>query len=142
MSNVIPNNYKLLAISGSIAPSTDTIKCALFTSGLTPSQTSQKYMSDISANEVSGTGYTTGGVTLTSKTLTEDDTNNRGVFSAANAVWASLTVSDIRYAVIYKSTGSYSSSPIMAILDLGGSQTQNGAQVTIQFSTSGIMYIG
>jgi len=61
---MIYNNYKKLALTGSVALLTDTIKCALFTSSYTPDIDNDVYFSDISANEVVGTGYTSLGVTL------------------------------------------------------------------------------
>lgn len=141
MATAIPNGYKLAAISGTIVPSTDTIKCALFTSSLTPNIDTQVYYSDIIANEISGTGYTAGGVTLTGKTLTQNNTTDRGVFDANDPTWTVLTAPDIRYAVLYKSTGTSSTSQLMVIYDLGA-QSQTGASFTVQFDTAGALYIG
>ena len=57
------------AFAGHINWGSDAIKCALMGSGYTPNLSSQVHWSDISANEATGTGYTAGGQTLTSKTL-------------------------------------------------------------------------
>jgi hypothetical protein len=56
----------------------DTIKCALLSSGYTPNLTGDVEFSDIRSHEISGAGYTAGGVTLTSKSLTLTAANSWG----------------------------------------------------------------
>jgi hypothetical protein len=142
MANLVYNNYKSLALKGSVAVLTDTIKVALFKSTYTPNIDTDIYFSDISANEASGTGYTSGGVTLTSPVVTTDTTNDRGVFSGANTTFSSVTLADFRYVVAYKSTGVAGTSPLMSVYDLGSTQSSSGGSVTIQWGAAGIMYIG
>lgn len=63
---------------------TDTIKVALLTASAAPNLDTWDYFNDVT-NEVSGTGYTAGGATLASKTVT---------YTAANAwatTWAATT---------------------------------------------------
>lgn len=60
----------------------DTIKVSLHTSTYTPADT-HKFFSDVT-NEVTGTGYTAGGETLTTKTLTFTD-------DASETAWAAST---------------------------------------------------
>lgn len=71
--------------AGDIDWANDTIKYALLTSSASPDLASDEFFDDLDANEVAnGNGYTTGGVTLASKTLaTVDD--------AAVTAWASAT---------------------------------------------------
>ncbi len=49
----------------------DDIKCALLDSGWTPSLSADANWADISANEISKTGYTAGGLSVTSITTVE-----------------------------------------------------------------------
>ena len=62
------------ASPGAAAPGTNTtadvLKMALLGSGYVPNLTGNVHWSDISANEITGTGYTAGGATLTSTSLT------------------------------------------------------------------------
>ena len=60
-------------VKGEIDYLNDTIKVALFTDA--PDIDNDQYFSDLSG-EASGAGYTAGGETLTSKTVTKDDTND------------------------------------------------------------------
>lgn len=136
------DNYKNLALKGSVALLTDTIKVALFTASYTPATKTDTFFSDIVANEGSGTGYTTGGINLATPVVSTDTTNDRGVFTAANASWAGLTISNIRYAVIYKYTGTNSTSPLIAVIDFGSNQSSSGGTFTISWNASGIFYLG
>lgn len=66
-----------------------TLKCMLMGSGYTPNVTTQLHYSDISGNEIAnGNGYTTGGTTLTSVTVTKTAANSWGTTSAANTVYS------------------------------------------------------
>lgn len=120
---------------------TDTLKVALLKSTYTPAPKTDVFLSDINANETSGTGYTAGGVTLTSPTVTTDTVNDKGVFSGANAIFTSVTFTDARYAVLYKSTGVASTSNLIAYYDLGSTQTSGGGTFIVGWNASGILTI-
>ncbi len=121
---------------GGIDLDTDTIKIALCTSSYSPAKT-HDFFDDIT-NEITGTGYTAGGATLGSKTVTQDDTNFRAVFDAADATWASSTLT-ARYAVIYKSTGTASTSPLIAVIDFGTDYVTVGSTFQVTFNVDGIL---
>jgi len=115
----------------------NTIKVALTTSSYTPNQATHDFFDDIT-NEVSGTGYTAGGATLGSKTVTLDTTNKWVVFDAADTSWTTSTITNARYAVIYKSTGTASTSPLVALIDLGSNQSTSASTFAITWSSDGI----
>jgi len=140
MADVIYNSFKKKIMDGSIDLDTDTIKVALVTSSYTPVQDTHDFFDDVT-NEVSGTGYTAGGATLGSKTVTQDDTNDRGVFDAADTSWSSSTLT-ARGAVIYKSTGVASTSPLIGYIDFGTNRTSNVSTFQIVWNADGILYIG
>ncbi len=77
-----PNGWKNF-VNGTIDYDADTIKVALLTSTSAFNDT-HEFWSDISANEVSGTGYTAGGDTLATKTVNVTD-------SSALTAWAAST---------------------------------------------------
>jgi len=115
---------------------TDTIKIALVTSSYTPDKT-HDFFNDIT-NEVVGTGYTAGGATLASKTVTQDNTNFRAVFDAADATWSNSTIT-ARYGVIYESTGVASTSPLIALIDFGSNIVSVGSTFQVSFNVDGIL---
>jgi hypothetical protein len=117
----------------------NTLKVALLTSSYTPARDTDQYWSDISASEASGTGYTAGGQTLAGVAWTKDATNHRAVLTATNPSWSSATIT-FRYAVVYKSTGTAGTSPLICYCDFGSNQTATNGTVTIQYdSTNGVI---
>jgi len=137
MADVIYNSFKKKIMDGSIDLDTDTIKVALVTSSYTPDQDTHDFFDDVT-NEVSGTGYTAGGATLASVTVTADNTDNEGVFDAADVTWSSSTIT-ARGAVIYKSTGTASTSPLIAYIDFGADKSSSNGNFTIQWNSEGIL---
>jgi hypothetical protein len=71
------------AFSGDINFLTDSIKVALLGNGYTPDLGLNTEWGDISSTEITGTGYTAGGVAITSPTITVTDANSWGL------TWAS-----------------------------------------------------
>ena len=86
--------WKLL-LTGGIDLDIDTLNVALVTSSYTPSAAHEEW-ADVSANEVAtGSGYTTGGVTLTGPVATNANIDFN------DPAWTTLTKT-FRYAVCYK----------------------------------------
>lgn len=141
MANAFYNSAKRDLMNGSIDLDTDTIHVALVTSSYTADIDAHAKFSDIT-NEVSGTGYTAGGAALTSKTVASDNTNNRGVFDAADLSWSSATIT-ARGAVVYKKRGGAASADeLICYVDFGADKTSTAGTFTIQWHADGILYLG
>lgn len=120
---------------------TDDIKVMLVSSSYSPNQDTHDYLDDVTAFEVSGTGYTAGGVSLTSKTLTYDAANNVLALDAADVTWANSTIT-ARYVVVYDNSGaSAAAKPLIGYVDLVSDQASNAGNFTIQWDASGILRI-
>jgi hypothetical protein len=118
----------------------DTLKVMLCTSAYTPDQDTHQYKSAV-ADEVTGTGYTAGGATLGSVTVTYDATSNALVLDAADTEWADSTIT-ARYAVIYDDTPSTDATkPLIAYVDFGGDQVSTAGAFGITWDASGIVRI-
>jgi hypothetical protein len=93
----------------------DTLKCSLHTVSYVPDQDAHDFWND-ATNEVTGTGYTAGGVTLAGKSVSYDATSNELRLDFDDLVWGpGATISGIRVAVLYKVTGGASSTdPLIA----------------------------
>ena len=119
----------------------DTIKVALLSSSYTPNQDTHDYFDDVSSFEVTGTGYTTGGITLASKTSTYDGTNNVIVLDAADVTWSSSTIT-ARYAVVYDDSGaSAAAKALIGYVDFGSDQSSTNGNFTITWDSTGIVRI-
>ena len=140
MPSKLYGNFLLKALNKEVDYDTDTIKVALLTSSYTPDQDAHDYFNDVSSFEVSGTGYTAGGNTLASKTATYDSATNVIILDAADTTWASSTIT-ARYAVVYDSTGTSSTSALIGYVDFGSDQASTNGNFTITWDATGIVRI-
>lgn len=127
------------ALNKEIDWDTDDIKVMLVSSSYSPNQDTHDYLDDVIANEVSGTGYTAGGVSLTGKTNTYDAASNTIILDAADVTWANSTVT-ARYAVLYNNTGaSNAAKPLIAYVDFVSDQSSTAGNFTITWDPAGIV---
>ena len=112
---------------------TSALTVALVTSSYTPSRTSHDFFDDVSANEVSGTGYSAGGAALTTKTLTIS--NNVLTYDADDLTFTQDAggFSNARYAVLYLNTGSAGTSRLVAYNDLVSDRGNVNSDLVLQF---------
>lgn len=120
---------------------TDTIKVALLTNAYTPDQDAHNYFDDVVANEVTGTGYTQGGITLSNKTNTYSSSTNVIVLDADDVTWSSSTIT-ARYAVVYDATpATNATKPLIGYVDFGSDQSSSNGNFTITWDATGIVRI-
>jgi len=122
-------SFKVGLYNGQFNLASDTIKMALYNGNANLNQTTTAYTS---VNEVSGTGYTAGGQTMTGVTISYDATNSVAYVNFANVVWnpAAFTA---RCALIYDATASNAS---IAVIDFGADKTcTNTFTVTMPANT-------
>lgn len=115
----------------------DTFKIALYTSTATLDATTTAYSV---TNEVSGTGYTAGGNTLTIAQV-PTSTSTTAWLDFADSTWTTATIT-ANGALIYNST---QANRAVAVLAFGGDKTSTAGDFTIVFpaanSTSAIIRI-
>ncbi len=124
-------SFKKALLDGEMDFSSDTsqtYKIALYTSSATLSAATTAYAT---TNEVSGTGYTAGGNTLTIST-NPTTSGTTAFLSFSNTTWSTATIT-ARGALIYQSGGS---NPAVAVLDFGGDKTSTAGDFQIQFPTA------
>jgi len=110
----------------------DTVKVMLLNNSHSFTAT-HNTLSQVSANEISGTGYSAGGATLGSKTVTQ---GNPTVWDAADTSWTSATFTAY-HAVIYDDTTT--NDDLICSIDFGGAQAVSGGTFQIQWNASGII---
>ena len=118
--------------------SSQNIKIMLVTADYTP-DASHSHKSDIT-NEVSGTNYTAGGKVIENRTITIDGTNHKATYDGDDVVWNDSTIT-ARGGVIYKDTGTDSTSPLIGYIDFGSDKESQNGDFTIQWSADGIFTI-
>lgn len=132
----LTTSFKYQILLGQHDLSTDTLKMALYSASASMNADTTTYTT---SGEVSGSGYTAGGVTLTSVTVQYSGTT--AYVSFANPAWTGANFV-ARCALIYNSSKSNKS---VAVVDFGSDKTFSG-NATIQMpantATSAIIRIG
>ena len=129
MASLIYNSAVDDMARGAVDFDTDTFKVMLVTSSYTPNKDTHDKRDDVT-NEVSGTGYTAGGVT-SACTVTKDTANDRVTLSFAAVNWPSSTIT-ARAAVIYKSRGGASSADeLVCYVDFGADVSSSAATFSL-----------
>jgi len=107
--------YKLNLLVGK------TFKIYLMAPGFLFNRATHKHYTDISASELTtANGYTSGGQSLAGISVSQDDTNNRGIITWSNAQWtASSNGIAASGAIVHDSTDDV----IAGFIDFGGTQT-------------------
>lgn len=125
----------LLGVHDFRASGGDTFKLALYTSTATLDATTTAYTA---TNEVSGTGYTAGGASLTN--LGGAVTSGTTGYTDFNDLTFSTATITARGALIYNSTpsalsnaGTSLTNPAVAVLDFGSDKTSTAGDFTIVF---------
>lgn len=122
-------NGMLKVMTGAIDLDTDTFKMMLCTSSYTPDQDAHDFRNDVT-NEVTGTGYTAGGATLSGIGATYDSATNQVRIKWTDPTWSTSTIT-ARVAVIYKSRGGASSADeLVAYCVESGDVTSTAATFT------------
>ena len=113
----LTTSFKVDMLNGKQNVASDTLKMSLYTAYATLDQDTTAYTS---ANEISGTGYTAGGQTLSNVTINSG--SNTVYVSFSNVVWdpAQFTT---RGALIYNESKANAS---IAVLDFGSDKIQTG----------------
>lgn len=141
MASKMYGQFPLKALNKEVDWDSDAIKVALVSSSYTPNQDTHDYWDDVAANEVTGTGYTAGGLALTSKTATYDGATNVVILDANDAVWAASTIT-ARYAVIYDDSGATAAQKVLVgYVDFGSDQSSTNGNFTVTFDATGIVRI-
>ena len=131
MANVVPYSFAQELLKGSHDFVNDTINIALYEagSGAPYSVSSTVYSSGV-ANQVSGTGYTTGGNTLGSPVVANQ--TNVATLTFAQTQWTSATFG-AAFGAIYNNSAS---DKLVVVLDFGGTKSCSNGTFTITFPST------
>jgi hypothetical protein len=142
MASGIYNHFKgnVMGAVYNLANGGDTVKVALLNNTHAFTATNDAW-ADVSANQITGTGYTAGGATLANQAVSVDDVDNEGVFDADDVAWTAASFTAY-HAVIYDDTPTTPvADPLIASIDFGGAQTVTAGTFTIQWDAEGIINI-
>jgi len=127
------DSYKNDLLQGNIDLDSDTLKVALVTSDYTFSA-AHNFFDDITGELSATGGYTAGGATIASPTISS------GAFDAADTSWSSATFTTAG-GVVYKSTGTAGTSPLIGFINFDGNQSPADQTFKIVWNAAGIITI-
>jgi len=133
MSDLIYNRFKANLFNKECDMEGDTIRVALMATGHSGSTVADNAWADVSANEISGTGYTANGETLADGAVTQAATTK---FDATDTAWTSASFTAY-YAVLYDD--SLTNDDLICSFDFGGAKTVSDGTFTIVWHADGIL---
>lgn len=132
------NDLKEQILKGVHDLSSDTITITLHT-GYTPDIDTHQVWADVSATEYStASGYTAGGQALGTLSVTQDNTNDRALWDAADVTWSSLgplSPATPSHFIIWNDTPTSPADPLICYGELGTTAT-NGGNYTIEWAST------
>lgn len=137
-TSIIYDSCLFDTVTGAIDMDTDTFKCMLVNATYaaisdTTKKTTHTKRSDVTSNEVTGTGYTTGG-TASTFSVVNDTVNNRADTTMGAVSWTTSTIT-ASGAVLYKSRGGAASADnLVAYIDFGGSLSSTAGTFSLTAS--------
>ncbi len=123
-------------LDGSIDWENDTIKAMLMTDTYSQNIDTDVFKDDVSG-EATGTGYSAGGVELTGASITIDTSSDLAKYDANDASWLASTITAYGV-VLYKDTGTPSTSPLVAYISFGENKSSVDDEFKLQWSANGI----
>lgn len=134
MASLIYNSFFEDLARGSIDLDTDTFKVMALTATYSENKDTHTKRSDLT-NEVSGTGYSAGGNTVTI-TVTKDTVNDRLDVTLGGTAWTTSTISNAQKFAYYKSRGGLASADeLVAVIDNGSGVSTISGTLTLNSST-------
>ena len=128
MANVVPFSFAQELLKGSHNFTSNTIKIALYTAN--PYTTASTTYTSGSANQVSGTGYTTGGNTLNNPVVANQTNVATLTFDQTQSTSATFGAA---FGAIYNNS---SSDKLVVVLDFGGTKSCSNGTFTITFPST------
>ena len=118
----------------------ETDKFALFNNSVTPNfSTDTAYgVTPYNANEVSGTGYTSGGTVLTTTTVTESPTGTL-MWDAADTSWSSSTITAARCGLAY--ADALAGNNAIVLVNFAADFSTTAGTFLVQWASGGIMNV-
>jgi hypothetical protein len=135
-------NFPLELLKGNIDFDTAAVKALLVDSTYVFDKDTHTHLDDINAivgAEVSGTGYTAGGVAVTGVITSYDAANDRAVLDADDVAFGTVTLTDVTGIIFYVDVGGVAASSPLISHDSFAAQAPDAVTFTYQINAAGIV---
>lgn len=128
-------------LNGDLDLGAGTFKFALAATAYTPDVDTHDFWDDVSANEVTGTNWAAGGQTVT-VAVAQDAGNNRIYVTVSDISVATVTLSDAKHGILYKSTGVAGTSNLIGYVTFDTALAPSAGTLAIDFDdTNGFLRV-
>lgn len=132
---------QLIDTAGVSMESETLVKGALITDSATPAFDTHDFFNDLEANEVSGTGYSAGGVALTTTEITVGSpAAGQTKFDHDDPSWSGSTITGAMALVEYLEVGASSADMLLLLLDFVTAVNTVSGLLTVQIAANGAAY--
>lgn len=118
--------------------SSDTLRLMLLTASYTPDKVNNQFRSDIVANEISGTNYTSRGFPVASIAFSLASDIVTVTAADITVAQSGTGFSNARLAVIYKDSGTNTTSPLIMFYDVGSSFGNTTTALVLQINANNL----
>ena len=119
----------------------DTIKAQAHTSTYTPDQDVHDYKDDLTNEVAAAGGYSTGGITLASKTVTYTGATNKWVFDAADIQWPNATFTFRTLVLVDTTPATDATRPLIGYQQGDVDTVGGGGNLDFQWNAAGVIEI-
>lgn len=130
-------NQTIQAITSGLESET-AVSVLMVTDTYTPDFNTHDFYNDIT-NEVTGTGYTAGGMTATGTEITIAGGNL--TYDMTDVAWTTSTIADAMAAVARYNVGASNANELLFLSDFVNAASSSGGTFTIQWSPSGVFVV-
>ena len=113
-----------------------TLKVMLLSSSHTTNTSTQEFISDVSANEVSGTGYTAGGMVVADVVVSVSAGKVKIDFT--DPTFSTVTLSDVDHAAFYIDTSTPGTSRLINIIPFDTTQSRSEDDLILEINSGGL----
>ena len=131
-TTTITNRCREYWLKGVLDAENDTLKLALYNNSGHGANTNAY----TTTAEVSGSGYTAKGNTLSGVSVTTDTSNNVSYVDFSDSQWTSSTITATDCMIFADNIASPAADPAMYIGDFNGSKSSSSGTFTVQFPTA------
>jgi len=119
----------------------DTLKLMLVDNNYVPDQTNHQYKSDCAAHEITGQGYTAGGITLAGTALVWDPLNSRWLVQTTTTPQWTNAIFTAYFGVVYDDTPSLPTAKVLlSCINFGGGKSPADGNFTVNWPATGVIY--
>ena len=142
MASAVYNAFKSKVLQGTYKLDNMSLCMLLVTDTYSVDIDAHDFRDDITGEVAATTGYVAGGKALSTPAVSQDDTDNEGVLDAADMLWGSSCIT-ARGAVIYGSTGTDTTDPLVCYIDFGADYVSaSPGYFQVVWNAEGILNLG